>query len=70
MEFVSEYPQLFDQGNPETSGPANYIIVEFVEDALVAVRAFRFTLNGYSLCTSPDPDSMRRKIADVLVEIH
>lgn len=51
MELVSEYYELIHQ---EEFGLVDVVIIlsEFVEDALVAVRACQFTLDGYSLCKS------------------
>lgn len=40
-------PNYSIKGNLETSRPGDYIVIEFVEDALVAVSACPFTLDGY-----------------------
>jgi uncharacterized protein len=64
-------PNYSIKGNLETSRPGDYIVIEFVEDALIAVSACPFTLDGYlprNIVTNLRFNG--GKSTDVLVEIY
>ena len=47
LNLFQNTPNYSIKGNLETSRPGDYIVIEFIEDALIAVSACPFTLDGY-----------------------
>lgn len=72
MNLFQNPPNYSIKGNLETSRPGDYIIIGFVEDALIAVSTYPSTLEGYTTTYNSilKPSFDGGKSTDVLIEIY